>query len=141
MGSEISLLRDSLIFSLLSHFLFLSFEIKKNKIIILGRFLSKKYLYFLFFRERDQNTNHLGLGSGDNKIKQGCSDLAGRWRSAFTIESLAFQNSQGACAQDRIPQPPPLILFPRVIVPAPQGPGIIFFFFFFLRFSSGTMDL
>lgn len=60
---------------------------------------------------------------------QGCSYLAGRWRSAFTIESLAFQNSQGACAQDRIPQPPPLILFPRVTVPAPQGPGIIFFFF------------
>ena len=70
-------------------------KLKKKKILILGRFLSKQYLFFPFFflRERGQNTNYLGLGSGDNKIKQGCSDLAGRWRSAFTIESLAFQNS------------------------------------------------
>lgn len=103
-GVEVSLQRKSL----LSFFPFFPFSLLRflflNKIFILGGWVvSRKYL---LFRERD-NTNYLGVGSRKKKIKQGCSELAGRWRSAFTVESLAFQNSPCARTYSQLCIPPP----------------------------------
>lgn len=61
---------------------------------------------------------YLGLGSAMNsKMEQNCSELAGRWHSAFTVGSLAFRNSPCALPQAGLCDP-----FPN---PLSQGLGIV----------------